>query len=111
MFCPKCGELGFVSPSQNLTCTNNKCGYSGSAQNIAFIDNREIDLSQITTRSKIEGSTRGHREFGDSMSPIWDEPSCRLESTQSRECPECSSQNLRIISSEEECRDCGSHVP
>ncbi len=54
---------------------------------------------------------RGHREFRDSMSPFWDEPACRLGSTEKRRCPKCFSENLRIISSEEECRDCGAHVP
>jgi hypothetical protein len=85
--------------------------YNGSAQNIVHIDDQEVDLSQIKTRSVIDETTRGHRDYRDSMSPFWDEPACRLGSTQKRRCPQCSSQNLRIISSEEECRDCGAHVP
>ena len=111
MFCPKCGTLSFPTPSGVINCNNHKCGYSGDAKNVVFVHDREIDLSQITTRSKKEEFTRGHRESGDSMSPIWDEPGGRIETTQKRKCPECSSQNLRIISSEEECLDCGAHVP
>jgi|GEM_PF-2370745 hypothetical protein len=111
MFCPKCGKLGFVNSSNNLTCTNYKCKYTGSAQNIVHIDDQEVDLSQIKAHVVIEEASRGHREYRDSMSPFWDEPVCRLGSTQKRRCPQCSSQNLRIISCEEECRECGAHVP
>ena len=111
MFCPKCGNLGFVEPSNNLTCSNYKCKYSGSAQNIVHIEDQEVDLSQIKSSLVTEEDVRGHREFRDSMSPFWDEPACRLGLTEKRRCPQCSSENLRIISCEEECVDCGAHVP
>ena len=111
MFCPKCGTLSFPTPSGHMTCKNYKCGYSGDASNPIFVHGREIDVSRVSTRMREDELTRGHREFGDSMSPFWDEPGVRLQSTQSRKCPNCGSSNLRIRSSEEECLDCGSHVP
>ncbi len=111
MFCPKCGTLSFPTPTGDMTCTNLKCGYSGNASNTIFVHDREIDVSNVTTRMDAEEPTRGHRESGDSMSPFWDEPGVRLQSTQIRSCPVCSSTNLRIRSSEEECLDCGAHVP
>ena len=111
MFCPKCGTLSFPTPSGHMTCTNFKCGYSGNASNPVYVHGKEIDVSRVSTRMRVEELTRGHREFGDSMSPFWDEPGVRLQSTQSRKCPNCGSSNLRIRSSEEECLDCGSHVP
>jgi DNA-directed RNA polymerase subunit M/transcription elongation factor TFIIS len=111
MFCPNCGTLGFVNPSNNLNCSNYQCGYSGSAINVIRIDSGEVDLSQIRTQTK-EGEYAGDiRENGGPMSSSWDEPSCRLQSTEKRKCPDCHSQNLRIICSEEECLDCGAHVP
>jgi len=111
MFCPNCGTLGYVKPSNNLTCSNFQCGYSGSATNVIRIDSGEVDLSQIRTRTnpfECMGDIRGN---GGAMSSSWDEPSCRLQSTEKRKCPDCYSQNLRIICSEEECLDCGAHVP
>ena len=111
MFCPKCGTLSFPTPSGHMTCNNYKCGYSGDASNPIFVHGKEIDVSRVSTRMREDELTRGHREFGDPMSPFWDEPGVRLQSTQSRKCPNCGSSNLRIRSSEEECLDCGSHVP
>ena len=111
MFCPKCGTLSFPTPSGNITCNNYKCGYSGDASNPIFVHGQKVDLSRVTTRMEVEEFTRGHRESGDSMSPFWDEPGVRLQSTQLRKCPNCGSSNLRIRSSEEECLDCGAHVP
>ena len=110
MFCPKCGNLGFIDPSNNLNCSNSKCGYSGNAQNVVKMDQGCVDLSQVVTSFEVEEKTRGIREFGDSMSPMWDEPAVRLQSTQRRKCPECNSSELRIICSEEECLNCGAHI-
>jgi DNA-directed RNA polymerase subunit M/transcription elongation factor TFIIS len=111
MFCPNCGNLGFINPSNNLTCSNFQCGYSGSATNVIRIDSGEVDLSQIRTRTNKGENTRDIRENSGSISSSWDEPSYRLQSTEKRKCPDCYSQNLRIICSEEECLECGAHVP
>ena len=75
------------------------------------IDRRLIDLSRVVASVNVEEEARqGKREYRDSMSPLWDEPGVRLQSTQIRKCTECGSSNLRIICNEEECRDCGAHV-
>ncbi len=110
MFCPECGTLGYVEPAGNITCNVKSCGYSGSATNIIYVHNGKVDVSQIKTSMTVEEPTRGHREFGDSMSPFWDEPGVRLQSTETRKCPKCNSTNLRIICNEEECVDCGAHA-
>ena len=110
MFCPKCGTLSFPTPTGDMTCTNLKCGYSGNASNTIFVHDREIDVSNVTTRMDAEEPTRGHRESGDSMSPFWDEPGVRLQSRKS-EVAQFALQQICVLEEEEECLDCGAHVP
>jgi hypothetical protein len=112
MFCPKCGTLGYIDQTNNLNCSNYKCGYLGNAQNVISTAQGQLDLSQVVTvtPSGVEEKARGSREYRNSMSPMWDEPTVRIQSTNNRKCTECNSSNLRIRCSEEECLDCGSHV-
>ena len=59
MFCPKCGTLSFPTPTGDMTCTNLKCGYSGNASNTIFVHDREIDVSNVTTRMNAEEPLAG----------------------------------------------------
>lgn len=55
MFCPQCGTLAFPNPSGNISCTNYKCGYQGSANvKITGSDGKQVDLSQATSSTKAE---------------------------------------------------------
>jgi transcription factor S len=55
MFCPKCGTLSFPTPSGDISCTNYKCGYKGSAKLIVKgADGSEIDLSKVSSQTKTE---------------------------------------------------------
>ena len=55
MFCPKCGDLSYPSPSGEISCKNCKCGYKGPATlTITTRNEGEIDLSKLCTTIKAE---------------------------------------------------------
>ncbi len=94
MFCPSCGDLAYPSNDGSINCQKTSCLYSGIAT-----------IPSVIVRAK-----KYCFERTAAANDAWDEPRPRLQSTVTKFCQKCGSNNLKIVGSDLECIECGADV-
>ena len=87
MFCPKCGDLSYPSPSGEISCKNWRCGYEGPATLTIMTRNEgEIDLSKLCTTIKAEDRFFEVHRDSENMRGVLTVGACM--------CPKCDSDEI-----------------